>query len=211
MMRLSVVVMAHPARAEWAGKLAADLGDAPIVWDDGGGVWHTGRRALLAFDPDAAHHLVVQDDAIICRDLVAGLEAALPHAGHRAVGLYTGGRPDGTRISRAGRAATDAGASWISTSRWPLWGVASAHPVDAINALVAFGDATGRPNRYDLQMRHFYRSIGLPVWYTWPSLVDHRLGPSLLDNPKGRSAQRFIGADVSALSVDWSTPPHVVK
>lgn len=207
---LSIAVMAHSARGEWAGLLAAEL-DAPIVWDNGRGVWSTGRRALLAHDPDATHHLVVQDDAVICRELVAGLEVALSYAGHRAVGLYTGSRPDRTRIAKAGRTATEMGVSWISTRHWPLWGVASAHPVDMIGDLVASGDTMGRPTRYDLQTRHFYRNAGVAVWYTWPSLVDHRDGPSLLENPDGRRAQRFIGEDVSALSVDWSTPPYVVN
>lgn len=205
-MSLSVAVMAHPDRAGWARRLAADLGDVPIVWDRGAGIWDTGRRALLAYDPDASHHLVVQDDAVICRDLLAGLEAALPHVGPRSpVGLYirAGGLEDGTRR------ATESGASWMVGVGAPLWGVASAHPTATIPDLVAAGDEMDNRSRYDLQTGSFYRRATIPVWYTWPSLVDHRHeAASLLGNRDGRHAQRFIGADASALSVDWSTPPH---
>lgn len=200
--------MAHPDRSGWARELAAAL-RAPIVWDRGYGVWDTGRRALLAHDPEAGHHLVVQDDAVLCPDLLAGLEAALPHVGDSPVAPYTAVRPRRSGIERNTRQTAAAGASWMVGVGFPLWGVASVHPIRNLDALVAAGDEMDRPRRYDLQIGQYYRRAGIPVWYTWPSLVDHRdPAPSLLGNRDGRQARRFIGADVSALSVDWSIPPH---
>lgn len=212
--RVSVAVMAHSRRARWAQQLAADL-DAPIVWDTGHGIWDTGRRALLAYDPQASHHLVVQDDAIVCRDLLPGLAAAAAHAGQRPIGLYIGcmlrakQRKPQNELGRVVRAAGDAGASWISAYRWPLWGVASAHPVGMIDELVGYGDRRARPDTFDRQTRMFYRYRGIAAWYTHPSLVDHRTGRSLLRNGGDRKAWQFLGENVSALSVDWSTEPYV--
>lgn len=209
MASLSVAVMAHPDRAGWARELAATL-RVPIVWDRGYGVWDTGRRALLAYDQDASHHLVVQDDAVICTDLVAGLETALPHVSEGSpVAAYTAQRPRRSGIERNVRHAAESGASWMVGIGFPLWGVASAHPTGHLDALVAAGDEMDRPRRYDLQIGQYYRRAGIPVCYTVPSLVDHRdPAPSLLGNRDGRQAQRFLGAEASALSVDWSIPPH---
>lgn len=209
---VSVAIMAHPGRTRAARRLAAELG-APIVWDRGHGVWDTGRRALLACDQDATHHLVVQDDATLCRDLLDGLEIALRYAGQRPVGLYVGQRADGRRQASVARgvyrAATD-GTPWISARRWPLWGVASVHPTEMIDDLVRHGDIHGQAGRYDWNTRHYYRQVGVDAWYTWPSLVNHRPGPSLLGNANGQAAWRFLGTDVSALDLDWSLKPCVI-
>ncbi|MFW6091101.1 MAG: hypothetical protein ACODAF_04450, partial [Actinomycetota bacterium] len=79
-----------------------------------------------------------------------------------------------------------------------------------IGDLVAHGDAAGSPNRYDWQTRWFYRRRRIATWYTWPSLVDHRRGPSLLDHSNRQAAWRFIGVEASALQVNWSLPPYIV-
>lgn len=199
--------MAHPARQAWAEQLSAEL-DAPIVWDQGCGVWDTARRALRTHSPDASHVLVVQDDAIICRDLIPGLEAAVEYAGLRPIGLYVGARPYARQVAMAMRAASKSGASWISAEHWALSAVAVAHPIHLVDELVEFGDTYDRPAD-DAKTRAFYAQSGLAAWYTWPSLVDHRPGPSLLDHPSGRTALRFIGEQASALDVDWSLPPHI--
>jgi DNA-directed RNA polymerase subunit N (RpoN/RPB10) len=52
--------------------------------------------------------------------------------------------------------------------------------------------------------------MGLDCYYKLPSLVDHRLdGPSMVDGraQNGRCAHRFIGAEVSALSLDFAKMP----
>src|SRR5690606_5759806 len=90
--RVSVAVMAHPDRAGFVDELCGRLDrDPTVVWDEIGDVWHTGRRAMLAYDPDADYHLVIQDDAVVCRDLVAGVEKALEYVERRrTLNLYMG-------------------------------------------------------------------------------------------------------------------------
>lgn len=205
--RVSVAIMAHPRRAAFVPELQAKLDrEATVMWDDGANSrWGTGRRALLAYDPDATHHLVVQDDAVIPRDLVAGLEQALHHTpGDVPVCLYVGKvRPYRELVTEYVRQAGNA-ASWLVMDRLN-WGVAVAVPTRMIDDLVAWCDRGRIPN-YDSRMSQWFEAEGIPVWYPWPSLVDHRESPSLVPGRghAGRTAHRFIGADASALDIDYS-------
>jgi hypothetical protein len=198
--------MAHPRRAAFIPELEAKLDrPATVVWDDGSNSrWGTGRRALLAYDPAASHHLVIQDDAVIPRDLAAGLEAALQHAPQDVpVCLYVGKvRPYREMVTEYAARAQDG--SWLVMDRLN-WGVAVVVPTTIIDDLVAFCDAQTIPN-YDSRMSKWFEANGTPVWYPWPSLVDHRESPSLVPGRghAGRVAHHFIGADISALDVDYT-------
>lgn len=204
---ISVAVMAHPKRQHFVPELVAAI-DHPVnvVWDEKNDRWDTGRRALLAFDPAVTHHLVVQDDAIVCRDLVAGLERALSHVPREApVGLYVGRvRPWRARVQRLVSSAQDA--SWVTINRL-LWGVGVVVPTDQITEMVAFCDRRRDEANYDLRVAKWFMYRGVRTWYTWPSLVEHRDGPSLVPGRiGGRHAHRFLGEDCSALDIDWSGP-----
>lgn len=207
MIRVSVAIMAHPRRAAFVPELKATLDrPAEVVWDDGSNSrWGTGRRALLAYDPTATHHLVLQDDSVIPRDLVAGVEQMLTHAPEDVpVCLYVGKvRPYKEMVAEYVKRAAG-GASWLVMDRLN-WGVAVILPVSMIEAVVAAGDAQTIPN-YDSRMSTFFEAKGIPVWYPWPSLVDHRESPSLVPGRvgAGRVAHQFIGVDTSALDIDYS-------
>jgi hypothetical protein len=198
--------MAHPKRAPFVPELEHALDrPAAVVWDDGSNSrWGTGRRALLAYDPDATHHLVIQDDAVIPRDLVAGVEAALAHApADVPVCLYVGKvRPYREMVTEY--VARAAGASWLVMDRLN-WGVAIVIPTTMIDDLVAFCDTLSIPN-YDSRMSAWFEANDIRVWYPWPSLVDHRESPSLVPGRghSGRVAHRFIGAEAPALAIDYT-------
>lgn len=205
---ISVAVMAHPQRQAWVPELVASLdADVRVVWDERSDRWDTGRRALLAHDPDATHHLVVQDDAILCRDLVAALEQAVETTGDHPLGLYVGNvRPRQHEVMPAIKDADRARAPWVRM-QGPWWGVGIVLPTDHIADAVAFGDRRRDVANYDLKIARRYGGLGIDCWYPWPSLVDHRHGaanPSLVNGRTGqnRRAHRFIGADRSAL--DWA-------
>jgi hypothetical protein len=203
---VSVAIMAHPRRSGFIPELQAALDrPATVAWDDGSNSrWGTGRRALLAYDPAASHHLVLQDDSVIPRDLVAGLEAALQHAPEDVpVCLYVGKvRPYREMVTEYVRRARDA--SWLVMDRIN-WGVALVFPTSIIDELVAYCDTQTIPN-YDSRMSKWFEAKRIPVWYPFPSLVDHRESPSLVPGRghSGRVAHRFIGADASALDIDYS-------
>lgn len=209
-MKLSVAIMAHPKRAHFVAELEPLLPTAEVVWDRKHDRWDTGRRAQLAYDPRASNHLVVQDDAILCPDFLAGVERALEAVPGNPVAFYTGKvRPRPVQIRSAVALAIAAKRTWI-TANGPWWGVAVATPTERIDDMVAWCDPKDIPN-YDMRMARYWKAERVDCWYSIPSLVDHRIGeenPSLVPgrgNTPGRTAVCFI--DGSPLDIDWHTDP----
>lgn len=205
---ISVAIRAHPKRAAWVSALLERL-DAPaeVVWDRRNDPWDTGSRALLAADPQADYHLVIEDDAIICWNLVAGCRRALAHVpeGH-PVGLYVGQNHeiiDG--LFDRGRAD---GRSWLAYFG-PWWGVGLMIPAADAERLVEWAEKECKTPKYDTRIALFYKRREMTCWYTIPSLVEHR---SMVENPSlanpgqtlDRRAYGFIGEAASALDIDFS-------
>lgn len=221
-MKLSASIMAHRARQAEAEELQASLDrDVPIVYDpepetskDPAQRWVTGRMAWEAHDPDADWHMVIQDDALVCDDLISGLEKALDVLGPKGlVCAYSGtGKPHQAHIKRAIAHAADKGHSWWC-SRSLCWGVAIIAPVDTIGPMLKWGSHPKRMHiNYDKKIGIYYRDVKKwCTWYTNPSLVDHRDGESLVGHgttsATGRRAHSWHTG--SALDIDWSrTPPQ---
>lgn len=213
---ISVAVMAHRSRERHIPYLLESLDDqyatrpAEVVWDRHNDRWDTGRRSQLAYDPLATHHLVVQDDALLCRDLVAGLLRAVALVPDHPIGLYTGKvRPAQDTVVRLVDRAQREHNSWIAM-QGPWWGVAVLTPTYLIDEMIAWCDQRPEIQNYDRRMSRFYDHIGLECWYSVPSLVDHRVGdgePSLVPgrgNGDGRTAYRFLGERASACDVAWT-------
>lgn len=202
--------MAHPKREQFIPGLLKSLDrPVPVIWDRRNDRWDTGSRALLAFDPEATHHLVLQDDALPCRDLLAGTEKALGSIPTDAVvSLYTG------RTSRFRRQLAMAG----NRSRWLVmkglhWGVGVVVPTRFIPDLVEWGNARPHIANYDKRISRWCEQAEAPVYYTWPSLVQHRISPSMVagrGQGPGRTAYWFVGHRRSALDVDWNGPQRPV-
>lgn len=217
-MRLSVAVMAHRVREGMVDELVQRI-DRPVevVWsrsevpptgakECSADRWDTGARAWLAHDPAADWHLVVQDDALVCQDLVAGLEKALDHVQHDcAVSLYAGRvRPFAPLITASLPAADEEPTSWLTMPDLN-WGVAFAMPVATIADAIDFGSRKVRSVvNYDKAISRYWVSREAWTLYTWPSLVDHRDAESLTRHGEGRHAYRFHGEDSSALELDWA-------
>lgn len=217
-MRLSATIMAHPIRRESAERVAASLDrDVPIVYDtveepskDPRQRWANGRRAWEAHDPGADYHMVIQDDALACEDLLAGLEAALDVVGPEGlVSAYTGtGRPDQYHVRKALRHAVEKGHAWMPTKSL-CWGVAIIAPTATIPDMLKWCSHSSKAKlNYDMRIGRYYRDVlGWRTWYTVPSLVDHAEGPSLVGHDGTRRVAHLFH-DGSALDVDWSrTPP----
>lgn len=196
--------MAHPGRRKHAERLAEQVG-APIVWDRNGQVADTCLRALEAYDPAASHHLILQDDAIVCGDLRAGLARAAVVAGRRPIGLYLGALRPRDRMGPLLEMALATGAPWIEFDG-PRWGVACAHPVSLLPELIARYRLLPGIRQDDTRLSQAYAQMRVKTLFTVPSLVEHRDLPSLTkpdaDLPP-RHAASFIGEDASALAVDW--------
>jgi len=212
--KVSFSIMAHPDRAEHVHRILAAMGDVevPIASDNEGPpsgnadrVWRNARAAWLLHEPDADWHVLLQDDAVLCRDFAAGMSEALRHVqGPAVVSPYLGnGRTVPTRWATLADAADARGAAWIRTSKL-MWGVSIAIPTLLISDMIKHADTrAGVPD--DMRVAGWAEKNGIDVWYTWPSLVDHRQVPSLT---KHRAHDRYARRHhtESAMSIDWSGP-----
>lgn len=221
-MKLSASIMAHPVRADEVNQLLATLDrNVPVYWDNEGPpsgkadrVWRTARGAWLLADPLADWHVLMQDDAVPCTDLLAGLERALEHVPPDAVvSPYLGaGRTVPARWEALAKAADLAGASWVRTQKL-MWGVCIVLPVNLVSEMIDRADRRpGIPD--DMRVAGWAERTGRDVWYAWPSLVDHRKVPSLTKHrAHDRVARRWHAG--SALDLGWSgsvvTDPMLVR
>lgn len=215
-MKLSATIMAHPVRKDEAERLQSMLDrDVEIIYDRVAVPsknplqrWANGRRCWEAHDPSADWHMVIQDDALVSKDLLAGLEKALEQLGPEGlVSAYTGqGKPHQTHIHKALANAVDKGHSWVSTKSL-CWGVAIIAPVPTIPDMLRWcSHGSRRMSNYDFRIGVYYRDVlKWRSWYTVPSLVEHSDSPSLVGHGAGRVAHMFH--EGSALDVDWSRVP----
>lgn len=212
--RLSAAIMAHPQRADMVQLLAERLDDeAPVVWDEIQSRWDTGRRAMLAYDPRATHHVVLQDDILIPRNLLAGLKRMLHYVPSDVpICGYVGRlRPQQDRVRDLVAKARAVNASFL-TMRQLHWGPLIVVPVKHIDAMIAHCDPLNIPN-YDMRISRYWEDHDYRVWYTWPSVVDHADGPSLVPGrittrhaTSSRIAHEFCGEEVSVLDLPWDGP-----
>lgn len=183
MVSVSVAIMAHPSRAAFIPTLQSRLaGPAAVVFDEKNDRWDTGRRSLLAFDPDATHHLVIQDDAVPAPALLQGLHRWLPSLPESALCLYSGNIGQFRRIYRQ-RAKPPC----FLQMRQLQWGVAVVLPTKVIPAVVEMGDALEQIGNYDMRIGMWCVENALPVLYPQQCWVNHRQTPSLV---QGRSPRR---------------------
>lgn len=102
--------------------------------------------------------------------------------------LYTGtGRPPQYQatIEQACYQAQHSGAAWLrSRSHRLLWGVAVAMPTYQVPYMLE--GVQGDMSPYDYRIGHYALSTGTPVHYTYPSMVDHADGLTLIQHQDGQ-------------------------
>lgn len=203
-MKLSITVMAHPARADQAKALANQVG-ASIAFDYGKGQNVTGDFAWrLGLSVRSADWVIVlEDDAVPIPGFRKHAEAALAHIPQDSlISFYTGtGQPRPEKVAKAVAEADAAGNAWLECDAL-LWGVAVALPAGRVPEMLE-SVVTHPDTRYDTRLSNWAYGIGLPIFYTNPSLVDHADGPSLIHRPGQRPPRRAhrVGTPDS-----WFTP-----
>ena len=207
-MTVAGVVMAHNKRQAFVEELIQRV-DLPVVWDKVNDRHETGLRCLQAgLDSDATHFCVIQDDALVCDDLLDGLAKATEVSGDRVVGLYAG--HTNSQIRRQMRLAQTSGASWVPRPKgMTLWGVGIVIPTVHLPALIGHYRKSLEQN-YDRRIERWADAAKVECWFTAPSLVDHRTGaenPSLVPNRTSLDRRACWFHDGSALDVDWSRVP----
>lgn len=205
----SFAVMGHPDREREATALAWALGGTLCLDEHGAGenatgdlAWETWRSPLT---PPAEWHVVMQDDALPVPDIARQAPAALAAAPGPVVSFYLGTNYPPYTIGpcRAAIGRADAtGSAWITAPRL-FWGVAIAIRTDLIPDMLTAVRKIKRP--YDERISRWAEQSGHTVAYTWPSLVDHADGPSLVGHLMPRMLPRRayrIGRPDS-----WTTDP----
>ena len=177
---ISVVIMAHPKRAHLIPALKAQLGDVPVVFDEIGNIWDTCRRSWLAHDFKKKYGIVIQDDAVICKDFYKRAAAVL-RAQEKAyiTAFYCGGMGK-MSVRNALKNKKD---HFIAGTIFNE--VALCLPTDRIKDMVQTCDDWEATNDHFIQRWGLLRRI--KVWYPVPSLIDHLPDePSLYREMHGR-------------------------
>ncbi|GAA1388592.1 hypothetical protein [Catellatospora chokoriensis] len=180
--RLSTVIMTHPARAARAQALAEQLAAlSPVLVVDTGpaGRGNLGNavRAWAAVGADATHHLVLQDDVIPCGGFAEQLHRAVRARPDDAVSLFC---EWGSRTAGLVRAAAWQGWSWARAVDvyTPSQGLVLPRRA-ALDFAASVTDPTGAD---DLALSAHLRATGRRTVVTVPNLVEHDDHLSLTGN-----------------------------
>lgn len=161
------------------------------------GCWPTYRRALEAAG-GASHHLVLQDDLGLCQDFIRSVKRVIKARPENLIALYTNANSVLTARDRA--------ASWVEKSG--VSGPSIIWPGDLIDEFLQWQDAH---IDHDFQ----WDTVRVSMWLiktskrafaTVPSLTEHLgcVSSTMGLNDRDKVATWYIGADQSALGIDWS-------
>lgn len=204
-MSVSFSIMAHPDRRFFVQQLMGEIPSAEVIWDENGVEWDNGREAWLAHAPSSDWHVVVQDDALLCKEFESTVARALESCPEGPASLYTGKPfPEPDRVQQSIARAKAAGKRWF-TMMGPVWGVCIAVPTRMIPDMLGAAEGNG-VDAYDLKLGTVFGGWGLKCWYSVPSLVDHRISPSIVNEHKvlDRQAHEWLGR-YHGLKIDWDT------
>lgn len=166
--------MASPERKTWALDLLAKVQGmgfthTSLVLDGIKNEWDNGEVSLRAHSGD--YLVLLQDDAIISDTFYENVVRAIEKKPNSLISLYTGtSRPFPGRITRAVAEAEEKGASFLQAKSL-FWGVGFVIPVKDIPVMLKFVENSTLP--FDQRIGLYYKLNRKPVYYTYPSIVDH--------------------------------------
>lgn len=209
--RLSICIQTHPARAALLTRLLVSLSPTNVLVahdpdpDARPGPLRSYLRALELLPAWATHHLVIQDDALVCDAFVTTLLRAIAARPSDPLALFVGAAlgVHGDRVTQAfGRGETFVA---LSQRSWTP-AVALVWPRALVPGFLAFAadKASRRPLADDEVLGRYFRSERVEVLATVPSLVEHPDdSPSLIGRKTrgDRSAACFVQGD--PLAIRW--------
>lgn len=182
----SVAVVAHLDRLTQTEALAAHTKAGYIAYDDGSLGAEGNHRRAWEWHRDhttTTWSVVLEDDAVPVDDFTTQLEQAISAAPTPIVSLYLGrSRPPHWqgRIHQATEQADQADACFITNT----------HLLHAVGVAIhthLLHDLTAVHTNYpaDQHICWWARDRKHRISYTWPSLIDHQDGPTLIHHPDG--------------------------
>jgi hypothetical protein len=183
--RLSASVLAHPSRAQRAQRLIDHTpnGGFSLVLDpDPDGPPSALRTALAAWrsiDPEATHHLVVQDDMILSAGLFERAQraaAAMPDAALSFFALWD------SRNGGAVRLGALAGARWVAAGSEYTPSAILLLPRAVAAGFVDFAERRLNTWPDDILMHQYLRATGVASYVAVPNSGEHADVPSISGN-----------------------------
>src|SRR5580658_1222480 len=181
--RLSATVMTHPGRIDEARRLRdqyPELG-LQVVCDpkpDRKGINLDAAQASWSSVADwATHHLVIEDDAILCSRFAERLMAVIAAQPHAAVALFA---EWGSLSASVARMAALHGTSFSEVVDHYFPHQAAVLPADLARGFDAFAQSATGPKACDVVMHRYLRSEGVQCYVSVPNLAEHGDLPSLV-------------------------------
>lgn len=200
---LSAAVMAHPLRAERARFIASGTGirGASVVLDPEPGATPSALRsaalAWAAVDSDTSHHLVLQDDVVLCSDFTARVFSVVARVTESPVFLFADWASVTAQAVRFAAAGNYAFSPHVDAFP-PCQAVVM--PSGLAREFAAFLDSyvtDPLPDGGDARaLQLFLSGRGVRGVVAVPNLVEHDSEPSLIGN------DILVGARKSALFAD---------
>ena len=175
---LSAVVMTHPLRLVAARDLQRRHPELAleVVLDPEPGHWRrsplrTARAAWRSAPPDATHHLVVQDDVVLCPDFLDHVRCAIATAPTAALSFFT---EWGSYTSFGLRLAALSTSSWVEAADSYLPTQAAVLPTELASGFDDYAAReAGRERMDDVVLLDYVRRLGVPALVSVPNLVQH--------------------------------------
>lgn len=208
--RTSFVVMTHPRRMEYAKALADDNADMNIeivVDPDPDGVptsSRTARAAWAAASADVTHHVVLQDDVVLCAGFATAVAKAIDAHPDKSLSFFA---PSGGKSAYAARVAAIRGRSWAEVVGDYVPAQALALPAEAARELARFMGRHPIEHPDDIMVKRFVDATGLDALVSMPNLVDHRDVVSLVGNHQLGQRPSVSFDRAGAAAADWRCAP----
>lgn len=209
---LSACVMGVPQRAERHRMLRRALGVPRrrlrfSIDRRGVGPWANGERALRERHPDATHHLIVEDDAVVAPDFYAATMRILRLLPDDPVMLFATTAPgaDGPYLE-----ALAGGTRWVRAQGF--WTVATVLPVGLIDPMLAWIAEHCHPDwdKWDDRLSCAAQALGLWSMVAIPNPATHDWS---IPSTRGHDGMNAVWRPLptlaecgyrSALDIDWS-------
>jgi hypothetical protein len=184
--RLSAAIMTHPSRLAWAEQLRSaypELGVVVVQDPDPTGPSATMRTARLAWQSvadGATHHLVLQDDVLLCAEFPERTVEAILGRPADALSLFV---EWAGRTANLVRLAALTGHGYVETIDPYVPTQALVLPADVARGFLPWADENStHTDADDVVMLRYLAATGVTSFVTAPNLVDHDTVPSLLGN-----------------------------
>lgn len=214
-MTYALGIVAHPDRKKHATWLEERLNPEVVVWDDAG--YGAGRNHLRAWEWLAGSptqwSVVLEDDAIPCKDFPDQLRRALAVAPTPIVSLYLGrGRPltvDGFDWPNRIAAGIARDVCWLTAPGLASC-VAVAVRTKLVPSLLSVVPLLLENRPIDQAIGQWaHLGLGLDVSYTRPSLVNHRAIQTLIPASERIDGQERDGKTMTAFTEAGKELPEV--